>query len=83
MSTVKVVLGPAPGALLPARSLAVPEAMVIPSVPSPVIPEMVTVRVSPVPETPSVPVAVLVVFKVMLPVARVLALKFVSAYVTV
>src|SRR5207247_456253 len=45
LSTVKVVLGPAAGALLPAVSVAVPAAMEIPRVPSPVIPEIATVRV--------------------------------------
>src|SRR6266516_2372558 len=62
LSTVKVVLGPAAGAVLPAVSLAVPAAIEIPSVPSPVIPERVTVRVVvPLPDTatvaPAVPVA--------------------------
>ena len=45
LSTVKVVLGPAAGAVLPTASLAVPAAMEIPMLPSPVIPEIVTVRV--------------------------------------
>ena len=78
LSTVKVVLGPAAGALLPARSVAVPAAMEIPSVPLPVILLIVTVRVKPVPVTATVPVAVPVVFRVILPVASVLALKLVS-----
>src|SRR4051812_48910598 len=50
--TVKVAEGPAAGAALPARSLAVPEAMLMPRVPVPVIAEIVTVREAvPVPVT--------------------------------
>ena len=49
LSTVKVALGPAAGARLPARSEAVPAAIEIPSVPLPVMPLMVTVRVRPDP----------------------------------
>ena len=79
LSTVKVVLGPDAGVVLPAGSLAVPAAMEMPNVPSPVILLMVTVRVRPVPETPIVPFAVPVLFKVMLPEASVLELKFESA----
>ena len=51
LSTVKVPLGPAAAAVLPAVSLAVPAAMEMPSVPSPVMLERVTVRVEPEPET--------------------------------
>ena len=43
LSTVKVALGPAAGARLPARSVAVPAAIEIPSVPLPVMLPMVTV----------------------------------------
>ena len=49
LSTMKVVLGAEAGARLPARSLAVLEAMEIPKVPSPVMLLMVTVRVVPEP----------------------------------
>src|SRR6266446_5011047 len=52
LSTVKVALGPAAGAVLPAVSVAVPAAMDIPRVPSPVRLETVTVRVVPVPDIP-------------------------------
>ena len=76
---VTVALGPAAGAVLPATSLAVPAARVIPSVPVPVMPLMVTVRVVPEPVTATVPLAVPVLFRVMLPVASVLALKLASA----
>ena len=76
---MKVVLGPAAGARLPARSEAVPAAIEIPSVPLPVMPPMVTVRVRPEPETLIVPLAVPVSFRVMFAGASVLALKFASA----
>ena len=79
LSTVKVVLAEEAGAVLPAVSVAVLAAMVIPKVPFPVMLEIVTVLVVPVPLTAMVPVAVLVVFSVILPVARVLELKLVSA----
>src|SRR5438552_658777 len=71
LSTVKVVLGPAAGAALFAVSIAVPAAMLMPSVPFPVMLEIVTVRVVPEPETPNVPLAVPVLFRVMLPVTSV------------
>ena len=65
LSTVKVVLGPAAGAGLEAPSVAVPAAIEIPNVPSPVIPLIVTVRVDvPVPVTDTDPVALPVVFNV-------------------
>src|SRR5205814_6226603 len=83
LSTVNVALGPAAGALFPAVSVAVPAAMEMPSVPSPVMLDSVTVRVLPVPVTPIDAVAVPVVFSVILPTPSVLALKFASAYVTV
>ena len=67
LSTVKVALGPAAGARLPARSEAVPAAIEIPREPSPVMLPMVTVRVRPEPETLSVPLAVPVAFRVMFP----------------
>src|SRR5436190_3704543 len=70
-STVKVVLGPAAGALLRV-SVAVPAAIEIPSVPSPLMLESVTVRVVvPLPETPTVALAVPVLFNVILPAASV------------
>ena len=69
---------------LPALSVAVPAAMLMPRVPSPLIPDSVTVRVVPLPLTPTVPaVALPVAFTVTLSAASVLALKFSSAYVTV
>ena len=83
LSTVNVPLGPAAGATFPTVSTAVPAASEIPSVPLPVIPLIVTVRVAPDPVTPTVPFAVPVLFNVMFPTASVLALKFASAYVTV
>ena len=76
---MNVALGPGAGAVLPARSLAVPAAMEIPNVPMPVILLMVTVRVRPVPETSIVPFAVPVLFKVMLPGTSEFELKLVSA----
>ena len=48
---MKVALGPAAGARLPARSEAVPAAIEIPRVPLPVMLLMVTVRVRPEPVT--------------------------------
>src|SRR5258708_1506275 len=51
LSTMNVVLGPAAGARFPAVSDAVPAAMEIPSVPSPVIELSVIVRVRPLPVT--------------------------------
>src|SRR2546423_1899903 len=66
LSTVKVALGAAAGALFPAVSVAA--AIEIPSVRSPMIPERVTVLVVfPVPETLTVTVAVPVAFNVMFP----------------
>ena len=80
LSTVNVALGPAPGALLPAVSVAVPAAMLIPSVPLPEMPERVTVRVVPLPVTPTDEAAAEpVAFTVMLAGANVLELKFASA----
>ena len=79
LSTVKVVDADEAGAEFPARSVAVPPAIEIPNVPSPVMLEIVTVRVVPEPDTPTVPVAVPVVFNVILPVPSVLELKFASA----
>jgi len=77
-TTLNVVDGPDAGAVLPARSDAVPAAIEIPNVPVPVMPEMVTVRVVPEPETPMVPDAPPVEFSVILPVASVLELKLAS-----
>ena len=79
LSTVKVVLADEAGDAFPRVSVAVPAAMLMPSVPSPVMLEMVTVRVFPVPLTPMDPAAVPVGFSVMLPVARLELVKFVSA----
>jgi hypothetical protein len=80
LSTVKVALGPAAGAELPAKSVPVPEAIERPIVPLPLKLESVTVRVEPLPETLTVPaVAVPVVFKLMFPEASVLELKLASA----
>ena len=64
LSTVNVALGPAPGARFPPASVAVPAAMDMPSVPSPVMFETVTVRVAvPDPLTVTVPFAVPVLFR--------------------
>ena len=79
LSTVNVPLGPVAGARFPAESLAVPAAIEIPKVPLPVMPEIVTVRVVPLPVTPTEPLAVPVAFNVMSAVLSVLALKFASA----
>ena len=58
LSTTKVALAADAGAVFPAVSKAVPAAIEIPSVPFPVMPEMVTVRaVLPVPLTLTVPAA--------------------------
>src|SRR3954452_3125020 len=79
LSTAKVALGPAAGAVLPARSVAVAVAMEMPRVPSPVMPEGVTVGVLPLRVTATVvALAVPVVFSVMLAADSVLALKLVS-----
>lgn len=79
LSTVKVTLGPPTDAKLPPKSLAVPAATEIPNVPSPLTPEIVTVREAPLPVTPRVPVAVPVLLSVMFPALKVLPLKFTSA----
>jgi len=72
LSTVNVVDGPAAGAL-PLALLAVPAAIDIPIVPSPVIEDIVTVRVEvPVPLTAAVPLAVPVLFNVTFPAASVM-----------
>lgn len=78
LSTMKVGLVPDAGAILPARSLAVPAAMDIASVPSPVMEEMVTVRVEPDPVTEIVPLAVPNRFSETLLADRVLTLKLAS-----
>ena len=78
LSTINVVLGPAAAALLPAVSVAVPAATEMPIVPSPVILLIVTVRVLPLPEIATVPLAVPVLFNVIFPAASVLELKLVS-----
>ncbi len=74
MLTVNVVLGPAAAARFPTVSDAVPEAIEMPRVPSPLMLEMVTVRVvRPEPDTATVPVAVPVVLSATLPFASVTA----------
>ena len=83
LSTENVVLGDEAAAVLPAWSLAVSAAMEMPNVPLPVMLEMVTARVLPVPATLTVPLAVPVVFSVTLAAVNVLELKFGSEYVTV
>jgi len=75
LSTVKVALGPAAAAVLPARSEAVPAAIEMPSVPLPVMLETVTVRVVLLPVTATDPDAVPVVFSVTSVPASVLPLK--------
>ena len=65
LSTVNVELAPEASAELPSESTAVLLPIKIPSVPFPVIPEMVIVLVvEPVPETAIVPFAVPVLFNV-------------------
>ncbi len=65
LSAVSVLDGPAPAAALPAASLAVPSPMLIPSVPSPVIPLMRTVGVDVEPfSTLTLPFEVPVLFRV-------------------
>ena len=72
LSTVKVVLGPAAAAVLPAVSEAVPAPIEMPSVPSPVMLDNVTVRVIPLPVTETLPaLADPVLFTVMLPLDNV------------
>src|SRR5262245_26203593 len=78
LSTANVALGPAARALLPAASVAVPAAREIPRAPSPVMPDSVTVRVVPVPETATVALAVPVLFSVTPRADRVLELKLAS-----
>ena len=71
LSTVKVVLGPAAAAVLPAVSDAVPAASETPTVPSPVMLDNVTVRVLPEPLTSTWPTEALpVVFTVTSPPAK-------------
>ena len=79
LSTVNVALGPAAGALLPAVSVAVAAASEIPREPLPVMLEIVTVRVAPLPVTATVPLALPVLFNVTLAATRVLELKLASA----
>src|SRR5204863_7459773 len=82
--TVNAGLGPAAVAVLPAVSVAVPAASEIPSVPSPVMLESVTVRVGPEPADTAIDAAAaLGAFNVMLLAESVLALNALSAYVTV
>ena len=73
VSTTNVALGPAPSAVFPSVSLAVPGRMEIPSVPSPVRPVISTLRTLPLPpKTPTVPRAVPVEFIMMLEAVNVL-----------
>ena len=75
MSTLNAVLGPAPGALFPAVSEAVPLPRVIPRVPVPEMLLMVTVGVAVAPFcTERLPVAVPVVFNVTAPAVRLMVL---------
>ena len=76
LSTVKVPLGPAAGAVLPAPSLAVPASMLMLRVPLPVIPLIVTVGVAVVPPvTATVPAAVPVgLFNVISPASKLIVL---------
>src|SRR5207244_3558495 len=84
LSTMKVALGPAAGAVLAAESAAEPASMVMPRVPSPVILLIVTTRLVPVPLSKlKLPLAELVPTKWTLVVERVLATKWASPYVTV
>ena len=78
-ATAKVPDGPAPISVFPARSVEVAAASVMPILPVPLIAEMVTVLVSPVPLTATLPVAVPVVFSVIFEVLNVLVLKLASA----
>ena len=57
LTTANVALGPAAGARLPEESAPVPAAIEMPSVPPPVMPLIVTVRVAPEPVTAILPVA--------------------------
>jgi hypothetical protein len=81
-TTLKVVEAPEAAAEFPARSVAVPEAMEMPSVPTPVMLEIVTVYDFAEPDNATVPLALPVLFKVIFPSASVLPLKFASAYIT-
>src|SRR5437867_12004637 len=81
LSTTNVVLGPAAGAVLPAVSVPLPAAMEIPSVPSPVMLESVTVRVVPVLDTPIDSLPLPVAFNVLSPDASVLEPDALPGYV--
>jgi len=77
LATEKVVLGPA-AALLPLELFAVPEAMLIPRVPVPLIEDIVTVReLVPLPVTVTFPLAVPVLLRVILLAAKVTLLALV------
>ena len=78
LSTVNVVEGDEAAALLPARSVAVPAPIVKPRLPVPVILEIVTVYDVPEPLTATVPLALPVLFSVILPVPSELLLKLAS-----
>ncbi len=67
MSTSKMALGFDAGARFPRASIAVPDAIEIPSVPSPVMPERVTVLVAPLPVTAMLAFAVPVLLRVISP----------------
>ena len=66
LSTLNVVLGPPAAEAIPDELTTTPAATEMPSVPFPVILEMVTVRVLPLPETATFPEAVPVLFNVTL-----------------
>ena len=75
LCTVNVVERAVEGARFPAVSLAVALAIEMPMVPKPVMLEIVTVLVVPLPVTPINPVAVPVLWRAMSPTDRVEALK--------
>jgi len=79
VTTLKVAEAPEAGAVFPAWSMAVPVAIEMPKVPAPVMPEMLTVYEVPDPDSPTVPLAVPVVFSVIFDKTRLLELKFASA----
>jgi hypothetical protein len=83
LSAVKLTLGPAAGARFATVSVAVPAAIEMLNVPSPVMLEIVTMRVAPVPLTLAVPPAVPLVSSDTSAALNVLARKFSSAYFTV
>src|SRR5258708_744806 len=83
LSTVNVALGPEAGAMLPTASVAVPAAIEIPKVPSPLMFVIVTVRGLPVPETEITPLAVPVLLSVTFAAVSAAVTDVASEYVTV